>query len=434
MEQIKIDGDQANEANEQQDNMDTEKPPPQIFNLIVDCFEKVFDYLSIKDLHSFGQTCTRMQHVVGHFYQQQLSETYFQHAGLREYVGLWKYVKNLRIQSNGSKSINVDWNVFESVKRISFHFVPNLDAVKKMPKKILEEMEYVELYNCEMTEPILESFVGLCMNVKYLKIHGKDVDDGWLTHKFPKLEHLRWYPRGDKKKVMGTKLQNFFEQNPSLHSFATFTDFLQVNPTALVGIKLDDFHICESWDQVDCDLLTTLHDNGVYNRLHIQFICPRQEHIDRLSSLKGLVGFSTFAFVEDVDLSALVNLKELRFGRNIKCVTDVPALARSLINLNEVRFQSWPYTMDDIMPFIRLSAKLTKIILYRGIPDDFKNLDAMNRERKKLRAETLYVSKVTIYISETSYLDIKWKTTEMDMELIEIRRLDSYNRSNIPTY
>ena len=54
--------DRPNEASEQQ----------KIFKLSVDCFENLFDYLSIVDLDSLAQTCTRMQRVVGHFYQQEL--------------------------------------------------------------------------------------------------------------------------------------------------------------------------------------------------------------------------------------------------------------------------------------------------------------------------------------------------------------------------
>lgn len=32
-----------------------------IFKLTIDCFDEIFDYLSLQDLSSFGQTCKAMQ-------------------------------------------------------------------------------------------------------------------------------------------------------------------------------------------------------------------------------------------------------------------------------------------------------------------------------------------------------------------------------------
>ena len=112
---------------------------------------------------------------------------------------------------------------------------------------------------------------------------------------------------------------------------------------------------------------------------------------------------------------------------------DKPKLAQRLENLNEVRFSCLFYIMDDIMPFIRSSAKLKKIVVHRGISDGTV-IDpvAMNREREKLLTKNLYVSKVTIYIPEAEYLATKWKTTETDLKLIKIRRFESWDQSNLP--
>ena len=41
-----------------------------IFRLNMDCFEAIFDYLSLKDLHSFGQTCRAMQQMAGDYFQR----------------------------------------------------------------------------------------------------------------------------------------------------------------------------------------------------------------------------------------------------------------------------------------------------------------------------------------------------------------------------
>lgn len=36
--------------------------PPKLFQLDKDCFYEIFEYLSLKDLHSFDQTCRQIMH------------------------------------------------------------------------------------------------------------------------------------------------------------------------------------------------------------------------------------------------------------------------------------------------------------------------------------------------------------------------------------
>lgn len=46
---------------------------PNIFKLDIDCFDEIFEYLSIKDLHSFGQTCRAMHKVAGEYFKRNHS-------------------------------------------------------------------------------------------------------------------------------------------------------------------------------------------------------------------------------------------------------------------------------------------------------------------------------------------------------------------------
>ena len=41
----------------------SEEYRPKIFKLNIDCFDEIFEYLSLKDLHSLGQTYRTMQQV-----------------------------------------------------------------------------------------------------------------------------------------------------------------------------------------------------------------------------------------------------------------------------------------------------------------------------------------------------------------------------------
>lgn len=67
------------EGNQQQlvlaDAPDGEQKP-DVFKLDVDWFEEVFNWLSLKDLNAFGQTCERMQQVAGYYFQLKYPGAY----------------------------------------------------------------------------------------------------------------------------------------------------------------------------------------------------------------------------------------------------------------------------------------------------------------------------------------------------------------------
>lgn len=48
-------------------------PPPKIFKLDIDCFNEIFEYLSMEDVHSVGKTCKTMQQVAGEYFRQNCS-------------------------------------------------------------------------------------------------------------------------------------------------------------------------------------------------------------------------------------------------------------------------------------------------------------------------------------------------------------------------
>lgn len=45
----------------------------QMFRLNIDCFDEIFDYLSMEDLYSLGETCTRMQQIAGQYFKSHYS-------------------------------------------------------------------------------------------------------------------------------------------------------------------------------------------------------------------------------------------------------------------------------------------------------------------------------------------------------------------------
>lgn len=47
--------------------------PPKLFKLNLDCFDELFDYLSLQDLYSVVKTCKRMQIVTGDYFRRNYS-------------------------------------------------------------------------------------------------------------------------------------------------------------------------------------------------------------------------------------------------------------------------------------------------------------------------------------------------------------------------
>lgn len=47
---------------------------PDMFTLDIDCCDEMFEYLSLAELYSLGETCTTMQKVTGEFLKRNYSE------------------------------------------------------------------------------------------------------------------------------------------------------------------------------------------------------------------------------------------------------------------------------------------------------------------------------------------------------------------------
>lgn len=425
-EKMEYEESSSTKMNDQpQSHMVTDEPPP-IFKLIPaekpsnsDCINKLLDYLSIDDIHSLGQTCKRVEQSVGHFYQLRLSEHYFYHDC--KYVGLRKYIRVLAAMGKIQKS---HYNQFKSVKRANFWIDETAD-MKSIPKTLMSRIEHIAL-STKLPYKKFDRFFKeeFCTQVKRLEILGCVDNADWLDRKYPKLEHFAFL---QPENVIS--LKKLFELNPNIRSLYTMASICIANKSTLKKVKLDDLYIFGSTEEAVCDLLNVLHDKGTYKQLHIT-TDAYQENIDRISKLKSLVGLAMYDLFEEIDLSALVNVKMLTFKsppENYKNIKDIKQFAQSLGQLEEVHF--YMAHVDDILPFIHWSPKLKKVIVDNKLLDKNEAIDlvAMNFERERLSAHTKDVSKVTIYISESNYLATKWKTTETNLNLIEIQRRTSWD-------
>lgn len=389
----------------------------EVFKLDTDCWDEVFDCLSLEDVHSFGQTCKAFQRVTGQYFQWQygnLSSDCMEdgiYINGKKMNGFSKFVR--KIWFNGSLNVAfpcIGTNCRSDIEEFGFYNM-DLDKVNIKPiEKCLGKIENLLLVRCTFNE---KTWQQLCKSLTKLKrltfrtdFRGSTIS---AVGKHPTLEHLELDLSMDEK-----KLKSFFGHCPNLRSLQITEIMLRYNRYLICDTNIEDLAVAVSRKMYSTiGVLNELHEHGFYKKLHLRCV-GEVPSTDRLLSIPGLVTL----YIEpdkDPEYPVLPNIKELgimRCGPMFK--TD--ALASSFVNLEHL-FISGSF---NLLPFMRHSAKLRDVQLYKG---KAINITALNMERKKLKD----ARKVTIYVSEDVYLATKWATSNTSLDLIELKRQTSRN-------
>ncbi|XP_031633813.1 uncharacterized protein LOC116347378 [Contarinia nasturtii] len=442
-------------------DLPNDESPPKIFKLNIDCYDEIFEYLGVKDLHSFGQTCKRMNKVAGEYFKQNHSsaEKFCEKDGIYTVYSDKDGVIDERIQTSGFNkfmpciSINYRYDStrswgplkyieshiseFESTKHIYLSKLCIYNETVKHFKQFLPQLEILQHRNCGMIGDFYDLILKHCMNLReiYFQNSAADINGklNWLLQEYPKLERLELIPH---ECYQCEELRNFFVRNPNVQRFSTTRKFLWNNSDIFLNsnAKLDIFELkgfyysTRPWQmsKFPVELLNQLHKQGFYKRLYIYTNWVDDAFSTALASLKGLELLSVRRLSKSNNLAQLTNLRELI----LKCgssatdgAMDMGILANGLTKLERLYIKKG--TIDDIMPFIRRSPKLNKI---KFIPPHFWmrgnfNLTMLNEERAKLAG----ARKIIFYTRDDVFLATKWTTRNGDTNLshIEIRRSDS---------
>lgn len=313
-------------------------------------------------------------------------------------------------------------------------------------KEILGQLETVKLTQCVIHKDMefYESFLQFCINIKKLclfyplqwnythsSVNIFGANNSWLLRKYSKLEYfeLRNITTG-----RIAELQTFFEQNTTIKTFATNMKLIRSNSEIfkninstwnVLSVVFEDPYAIDT----SLDLLSNLYEREHFQHLHLHIpkhIFFQQSIANQMTSL-SLIGL-TIGQVNFLTLnsSPFRDLKHLWIGDSVFNVERHCVLAKTLINLEFISFEY--RIIDDILPFIRYSAKLKTIDLRFSVQDyeefsNFISLEEQNNERSKLRN----ARKIIIYIPEEAYLLIKWRQSSTSCGLIEIRRNASHD-------
>lgn len=417
-----------------------------IFNLNIDCFAKIFDYLSLFELINVAQTCKLLHKVAGYVFQ--LHYPYANaiidndgmhlenHGEVQHCVTTFSEYIQCIVFSDvmNDNTLRIQWHRFKSIKRVNFYYARFRVQKINLLKDILKNVQIVELSDCSFDSNMFEYFLELCKNIKHLIITiNYDYNADWLTQKYPHLECVSIAPIVCIWREI-YELSEFFKQNRNVTKFFTSSKFLLDNRAFIQKAKFDQLkvQVGEFDFGTVCALLNELYAKGVCKRFYITFFdCFKvnQPFIDQLNSINALVGLRIPFHINDLDLNTLVNLEILRFDCNINKIINMSQLPQNLTNLREISFIK--ASIDDILPFVYQLPKLRKIAVEKLIDFRRRGIDllAVNEKRKKLFEISIHVSKIIIYVPEMVYLRSRSKFMTMNFDLVEILRYELFDNS-----
>lgn len=415
---------------------------PDISKLDIDCLEEVFDYLSLKDVVTAGQTSKWMQRVAGYCFTINYSaaEAKWEDGSIQmrssdkwSFVTIFaQYINKLCFgYSNDFHNFLATMPKCLAIKQIEFVNVEISRRQTEQINEILNKVEVLRINACEVEGEFHETVLALCPNLKRLSIgsYSGVIGDtnNWMLEKYPKLEYFELQPLANHAM---NELKTFLESNPSIRKLRISAECLWRNRHSILNAKvaLDDLEIVEIDIESDAflHLLNALFERQFYKRLSLNWWYFDQEAATKLATLNALVTLNAFNSERiQLEPSALSNIEELYF---YKCnETNLVSLASDLINLRRIVFTI--ATGDDIALLISRVRNLQKIKIEKiengtnfNIIDNILNLSALNREREKLA----FAQRVTIYVSEEVFLATKWAVIQEDFRLVGIKRTESY--------
>lgn len=360
-----------------------------IFILNIDCMDEICEYLSLKDLHSFGQTCKAMHQATGEYFKRNYKSTdsfgsekgiitvSLGHNERTLTTGFTKYITRI---THDNKTIlpllyiELCTDNFTSLNHIYLaNLMLNSVKVECIRRLLLTKVEILRIQNCTLDNDLYRVILKFCKNLKQLYVHEYIAEtfdkhaNSWMLRQYPMLEHFEFTPKWSFEME---ELHGFLELNSTIRSFSTDLECLCQNKEDFMkstvkldklGVKIFQQNNNVAFSQEHCDVLNVLFKQGFYKSLEIQICYVDQHCSDLLSSLHQLDVLCIRNFTQCFDLPRLTTLKELAiFDGTHK--TEMDILARSLVNLRRVYLKNALF--DDLGPFFRHSILLEKIMAH----------------------------------------------------------------------
>lgn len=415
-----------------------------ILLLNVDCFEVIFDFLSLKDLCSVGQTCIDLHRIAGEYFGRVYSSqsVYFcrtKNGDIIEKVdGL---DTNFALYTQHLDFFNGNFGFFryaainanQKLKSIQFDVKKCSPAHSKCIKNLLKTVENVTFFRCFENGQSFHHILRYCLNLRCLTVYNWPITKyEWPTRKYSTLECLELFGKFDVFCERCESLMRFLQQNQQIKKISTSIEFTQVlRIIENADLKLDELgFVLNGIDKMIVKVLrecvNKMHGNGYFKEL--KMFCYWGNYlvyyIDDVRNLQGLttveIGYIDHYYCDMnqviMALVTLVNLKELRFFYCSITIDQAILLSEHLINLKKLHLGC--NSFDVTIPFIRSLPQLKIIEVGESGFSMNINIRKLNSERGSLSDAV----KLTIHLPEGMFLVIKWTLKRVNYDWIQFKR------------
>lgn len=403
------DGDKQDQNESAAAGPSNEEPPSSIFKLDVDCFEELFDYLSVNDLLSVRRTCKRFKKLVNHYIKINCPE-----------------LMKAKLDDNNIEVFRgMDAGTIELINRLTVSVGSDFDADQfSLIKDILAKLQKIFINKWKTNPDFYNIFLKYCTNVKILYIHRRNYNpevitsNEWLHHQYPSLEYISL------RVVLNNEideLETFFHLNPNIQWLSIQMEYLDQIGMRFVaaGITFDQLYFFEPYMVEErMQFLKSLYDNGFYKRLNLDasnFLLA-----DPIDNPAESVMTLTQIGLEVMQCDYLIftipqipTLKELCF---FQCCEHMPHYENVKNDIE--RFYAGHATPDGIIAFVSKFPKLKHFFIKRMFYKVDLDLAAINKARESLPG----ACKTTIYSNDMVYLATKCASKTTKFNLIEIKR------------
>lgn len=392
---------------------------PNIFRLHFYSFESVFDYLSLQDVVAVGLTCERLLQFAQGYFKIAFQSTevlcginglFVRNVRVDNFV---EQVKNIGIWLRGINTIET-MNLV-SVEKINLHHVRIAPFV--LPTSFAQSIKMIELHNCTTSDDFHDSFLKVFENLERLYIKSDTntnsiigTANSWLFNTYLKLECF-----GLEMGVHASQMDDllvFLSRNPQITNLLINSRIFSANCEAFLKstIKLKVL-------KIKFDPWATIHNDRVKKLLNDAFKLEKQKFYEKISLIFDHCHVDSCV----TEQLALLNLTELRIDQS-SLIFDKNILAERLVQLEKLFFHF--AFCDDILPFIRLSKKLSDLttkFLGEGeyLQNDVLDLIGLSSTRREIG------SKLTLFVGEDIYVSTKNGTKYSSSLLIELKRVES---------
>lgn len=413
--------------NEQQENC------IPYLKIIEDCWEMIFEFLTITDIINLSQTCKQMLEMCGYYirtyfpeigfimYENGIVASYPRHIPIRE--EFYKYITVLeinRITLDSEKTISFfkkNGKKFQSLKtlKLTNTHINNKEIKELMPiLKIIENLELRCFYSPEIT---FTQIANYCPQLKNLRMRGCLNDESIFSdrHLYPNLEHLSFTQYTTFAGEM-PELECFLNRHTTLKHFECDWVCLWENREAFMGtaLQLDELTIHFSINRLNISLdkffgiLIQLYHEGCYKWLNLTFdLFFHQTYTNTI--YKYFPGLTQLITVKKL---ILFNFSSILI--NTSFISHLPELEEIQLDMINIKDIETLFTEGKNLKTIKINHIFEK--------HNINTIDIDLTELNDKRKNSADARRVSLYIPENFYLRLKEKMININLSHIKIKR------------